>query len=134
MKFRRMREVYWLEASANATRIMENVTPMTDIIEPASVDNIWRAPSAPTPNKRGHWASQRSLQAESASINAVAKTTLPRTISEGKNQKLDRRLLQSCLNLFMGQAFGAAVMCLPHCHRQLRISGMSWLNGFTVLP
>ena len=30
------------------------------IIEPASVDNIARAPSAPTPNIRGHRASHRS--------------------------------------------------------------------------
>ena len=40
MKFRRMREVYWLEASASASRVMENVMPITVIIEPASVDNI----------------------------------------------------------------------------------------------
>lgn len=51
MKFRRMREVYWLDASA--TKVMENVIPITDIIEPASVDNIWRAPSAPAPDSRG---------------------------------------------------------------------------------
>jgi hypothetical protein len=62
---------------------------------------------------RGQRASQRTLPVESASINAAAKTMLPRTISEGKNQKLERRLLQSCLNLFMGQVFGVTVMCLP---------------------
>ena len=103
MKFRRMREVYWLEASASTTRVMENVTPTTVIIEPAIVDIIPRAPSAPAPNRRGHWASHRSLPAESASINATARAMLNTTISEGINQKLDRRLLQSCLNLFMGQ-------------------------------
>jgi hypothetical protein len=54
MKFRRMRDVYWLEASANTTKIIENVTPTTVIIEPAIVDIIPRAPSAPAPNRRGH--------------------------------------------------------------------------------
>ena len=59
MKLRKMREVYWLEANANASRVMETVMPITDIIEPASVDSISRAPSTPTPNIRGHWASHR---------------------------------------------------------------------------
>ncbi|HUS98613.1 MAG TPA: hypothetical protein VMX97_17955, partial [Hyphomicrobiaceae bacterium] len=103
MKFRRMREVYWLEASASTTKIMENVTPTTDIIEPAIVDIIPRAPSAPAPNRRGHRASHRSLPADSASINAAARATLNTTISEGINQKLDRRSFQSCPNLFMSQ-------------------------------
>ncbi len=44
MKFRNMREVYWLEASASVTSVIENVTPTTVIIEPAIVDNISRAP------------------------------------------------------------------------------------------
>ena len=61
MKFRRMREVYWLEASASVTKVIENVTPTTVIIEPAIVDNIPRAPSAPAPNRRGQRASHRSL-------------------------------------------------------------------------
>ena len=78
--------------------------PITVNIEPASVDNIWRALSAPATNRRGHWASHRSLPAEFASINPTAKTILPTTISEGINQKLDRRLLQSCLALFMEHA------------------------------
>ena len=62
MKFRRMREVYWLEAITSATRVIENVTPTTVIIEKAQaiVDNIPRAPSALAPNRRGrrtsHWA------------------------------------------------------------------------------
>ena len=37
MKLRKTREVYWLEASVSASRVMENVMPITDIIEPASV-------------------------------------------------------------------------------------------------
>jgi len=94
------------------------LTPITVIIEPASVDNIWRAPSAPTPNKRGHWPSHWLRPAESASINATAKTMLAVTISEGINQKLDRRLPRSCLNLFI-------------CHFQLRISGMA-LRLFSI--
>lgn len=101
MKFRRMRELYWLDASVNASKVMEKVIPITVIIEPANVDNICRAPSAPTPNKRGHWLSQRSLVAESVSINTTAKTMLPAIISEGRNQKLDRRLPQSCIILFI---------------------------------
>ena len=93
MKFRRMREVYWLEASASATNVMENVTPITDIIEPAIVDNISREPAAPAPNRRGHWANHRSLPAESASTKTTAKTILNMTITKGTNQKLDRKLL-----------------------------------------
>ncbi len=46
MKLRRMREVYWPDASASVTRVIENVTPTTLIIEPAIVDNIPRAPAA----------------------------------------------------------------------------------------
>src|SRR5665811_1709535 len=65
MKFRKMREVYWLEASASTTNIMENETPTMDIIEPAIVDIIPLAPSAPAPKSRGHWFSHRSLPAES---------------------------------------------------------------------
>ena len=53
MKFRRMREVYWLEASASVTNTIENVTPTTVIIEPAIVDNTPRAPAALAPNRRG---------------------------------------------------------------------------------
>jgi hypothetical protein len=63
MKFRRMREVYWLEAIASTTRIIENVTPTTVIIEPAIVAIIPRAPSAPAPNRRGHRVSQWSVPA-----------------------------------------------------------------------
>jgi len=96
-----MREVYWLEAIASTIRTIENVTPTTVIMEPAIVDIIPRAPSAPAPNSRGHCASHRWLTAESASIKTAARTMLAITISEGMNQKLDRRLLQSCLNLFM---------------------------------
>lgn len=51
MKFRRMQEVYWLEASVTST--IKNVTPITLIIEPTVVDNTPRAPTAPTPNRRG---------------------------------------------------------------------------------
>ena len=115
MKLRRMREVYWLDASASATRVMENVMPITVIIEPASVDNNWRAPSGPAPNRRGHWVSQRLPPLESVSIKATAKTTLAATITDGMNQKLERRSLQICLSL-----------CMVHPHFQFRISGMSW--------
>jgi len=62
MKFRRIREAYWLEAIASAIKVMDNVTPTTDIIEPATVVDIPRAPSAPAPHGRGRSASQRSLR------------------------------------------------------------------------
>jgi hypothetical protein len=39
--------------------VIENVTPTTAIIEPAIVDNIPRAPSAPAPNMRGQRVSHR---------------------------------------------------------------------------
>ena len=101
MKFRRMREVYWLEAIANTINTIEKVTPTTVIMEPAMVDIMPRAPSAPAPNSRGHRANHCSLTAESAPIKTAARPMLARTIIDGINQKLDRRLLQSCLNLFM---------------------------------
>ena len=75
--------------------------PMTDIIEPARVDSIWRAPSAPTPKMRGHRASQRSPHTAPASIIASAATMPSTTASEGTNQKLDRASLKSWLSLFM---------------------------------
>lgn len=62
------------------------MTPITVIIEPASVDNMPRAPSAPAPNRRGHRASQRSFSTESTSINAAAMAMLPATISVGKTK------------------------------------------------
>ena len=94
MKLRRMREVYWLEASASVTKVIENVTPTTVIIEPAIVDNISRAPSALEPNRRGQRASHWALPVVCASIKTIARTMLPATISEGTNQKLDGRALQ----------------------------------------
>ena len=104
MKFRRMREVYWLEASASVIKVIENVTPTTVIIEPAMVASIPRAPAAPAPNRRGQSAIQSRLPAESASIKPTARTMLNATISDGRNQKLARRLLQRCLSLFMGRS------------------------------
>ena len=100
VKFRRIREVYWLEAKASVTRVIENVTPTTVIIEPAIVESIPRAPSAPAPNMRGQRVSQRSLPLESISISTTARRMLTATISEGTNQKLVRTLLHSCLSLF----------------------------------
>jgi hypothetical protein len=82
-------------------KTIENVTPTTVIIDPAIVDNIPRAPSAPTPNRRGQRDSHCSLPMKSASIKAVARAMLTATIIAGTNQKLARRLLQSRLSLFM---------------------------------
>ncbi len=93
--------MYWLEASASVTKIIENVIPTTVIIEPAIVDNIPRAPSALAPNTRGQRASHCSIPVESNSINAAARTMLTATISEGTNQKLECRLLQSRFSLFI---------------------------------
>ena len=39
-----------------------------------------------------------------------AKIILTKTIKEGKNQKLERRLLQCCLRLCIGQPLPAAAM------------------------
>ena len=115
MKFRRIREVYWLEAKASVTRVMENVTPTTVIIEPAIVDNIPRAPSALTPNRRGQRASHCPLQLESTSINATAKTMLNARITEGTNQKLARRLPRIRLILFMTPFKSASMGMLAGC-------------------
>ncbi len=101
MKFLRIREVYWLEASTRATRVIENVTPTTVIIEPAIVDNIWREPSALAPNRCGQRASHCEFAVECTLTNAIARAMLNARISEGTNQKLDRRLLQSCFSLFI---------------------------------
>ncbi len=113
MKFRRMREVYWLEAKASATKVIEKVMPMRDIIEPARVANSWRAPSAPTPKRRGHRASQRSPHTASASISTSAATMPSTTASEGTNQKLDRASLKSCLNLFMSHRASCRLKGFP---------------------
>ena len=51
---------------------------------------------------------QRSLPALSASIKAIARMVLTRTINEGKNQKLARRLLKICLSLSMRQSPSSA--------------------------
>ena len=118
MKFRRMREVYWPEASESVTRVIENVTPATVIIEPAIVDNIPRAPSALAPNRSGQRASHRSLPLEPASTKATARAMLTATISEGTNQKLDRRLLQICLSLFMVRS--NSLLRIPRRHNCFR--------------
>ena len=51
---------------------IENVTPTMVIVEPAMVVIIPRASSAPAPNSRSHYASNRSLTAEPASIQTAA--------------------------------------------------------------
>ncbi len=96
-----MRVVCWLEAIASVTKVIENVIPASVIIDPAIADNIPRAPSAPPPNRSGQQASHRSFPVEPALTKATARAMLTATISEGINQKLDRRLLQICLSLFM---------------------------------
>jgi hypothetical protein len=101
MKLPRTREVYWLDASASVTRVIENVTPTTVIIELAIVESICRAPSAPTPNSRGQRVRVSFPTAESASIAAAASTMLIATIKEGMNQKLDLRSTHSCRGFFM---------------------------------
>src|SRR5689334_20352051 len=88
MKLRRMREVYWLEANASVTRVMEKVTPTTVIIEPAIVDSIPRAPEAPAPKKRGQRASQSAFAWVSTLIKPTASAMLAATMSDGRNQKL----------------------------------------------
>ncbi len=101
MKVRNMREVYWLDANASATKTTENVTPTTDIIELAMVDISACAPVAPAPNRRGHCSSKRALVIESASIMTAAKTMHTATITDGKNQKLDHRTFQIRLVQFI---------------------------------
>jgi len=54
MKFRRIREVYWLDAKARATMVIENAVPATVIIELAIAESMPREPAAPAPNRRGH--------------------------------------------------------------------------------
>jgi hypothetical protein len=51
--------------------------------------------------RRGQRAIQGWVPAESVSISATASPMLNATISEGTNQKLPRRLLQTCFSLFM---------------------------------
>ena len=103
MKFRRMREVYWLEASASVTRVIENVTPTTVIIEPAIVDSIPRAPSAPAPNMRGQRASHRSAPGGIHFDQRHREDNAGGDNQRRRNQKLVRRLLQNRLSLFMVQ-------------------------------
>src|SRR5688500_10247891 len=88
MKLLTTRDVYWLEASERATRVIEKVMPTTVIIELAIVDSISRAPSAPAPNSRGHLCNISGGRL--TSIRHTASTMLLATISDGRNQKLDR--------------------------------------------
>ena len=106
MKLRRIRDVYWLEASASVTSVMENVIPTTVIIEPAIVDSMPRAPAAPEPKRRGQRASQSWPAEASTSINPRARLMLAATISEGMNQKLARRLPMRNLILCTGRWVG----------------------------
>ena len=104
MKFRRTREVYWFDASASTTKVIENVTPTTVIIEPAIVESIPRAPAAPAPKRRGQRLIHCWLPVESASIKATASKMPSPIISDGKNQKLSRKTLQIRLSLFKVRA------------------------------
>ncbi|GJG89622.1 hypothetical protein tb265_48030 [Gemmatimonadetes bacterium T265] len=52
MKVRSTRGVYWADACATAAMVIENVTPDTVIIEPAMVESMPRASSAPAPRGR----------------------------------------------------------------------------------
>src|SRR5688572_18540441 len=93
MKLRSIREVYWLDASARVTSVIEKVTPTTVIIEPAIVESTSRAPPAPEPKTRGHRSIHGRACPESSSIKPRASAMLAAKISEGTNQKLLRRLL-----------------------------------------
>lgn len=74
---------------------------LTVIIELAMAASNPRAPAAPAPNSRGHCSLNDSrLLYESVSIKATARTTVPSTMSEGMNHRLERKTSQSCSSLF----------------------------------
>jgi len=105
MKFLRMRDVDWLEASASVTNTntntIENVTPTTVIIEPAILDNTPRAArraGAKQTRPEGH----PLLAAGGVHLNqGYCDRKAVRHNKTRAKTKMPRRLLQSRLNLFM---------------------------------
>src|SRR5215813_3846342 len=93
-----MRDEYWLDACDNATIVIEKVTPATVIIELAIEDSIPREPSAPAPNNLGKLVKSLRLSRESNSIATTARAPDPRTMSVGRNHKLERSLINSVLS------------------------------------
>ena len=82
--------MYWLEVSERATMVIENTTPATVIIEPATAVSRPRDPDAPAPKTSGQRASRCSSTLVSTAIKAAASPTVPAMITAGTNQKLDR--------------------------------------------
>jgi hypothetical protein len=82
MKFRRMREVYWLEAGASTTGVMENVTPTAVIIKPAIRGHPARA--IRPGDKRARPPAQANARSRRSRFNQhYPKAMLTKTISEG---------------------------------------------------
>lgn len=86
-------------ASTSATIVIENTTLVIVIVAPAIADRSWRAPSAPTPKKRGNRDSASSPTRESSSTAAIASAPETKTIIAGTNQRL---FLRSVSSLAMG--------------------------------
>ena len=100
MKLRRMRDEYWLAASARVTVVMEKVTPATVIMEPAMAVSSPREPSAPAPKSRGHASARAPRLSTSSSVNTTARATLMATRTVGTNQRLVRRASMISRSLF----------------------------------
>src|SRR5690606_35355505 len=99
MKLRSTRDVYWLAACASAAMVMENTTPTTVIMEPAITASSSRAPSASEANSEGQRLAGEPSSKRSSATRPVATPVDASTISAGRNQKLERRLMAALLNL-----------------------------------
>ncbi len=79
--------------------VMENTTPATVIIEPAMVASSSRAPSASEANRDGQRSAGEPSSWRSRATSPTATPTEASTISAGRNQKLERRLMAALLSL-----------------------------------
>ena len=79
-----------LEVSERATSVIENTSPATVIMEPATVVSRPQAPAATAPKSSGQRAARCRSTLVSRVIRRSASTTASTTIRAGTNQKLER--------------------------------------------
>lgn len=94
MKFRISRDEYCVDAVAIVMIVSVNDRLATVIIDPAIAVSIPRAPSAPTPNKRGNRAAQSYPTTASAAIRPLAIAIAAATMVSGTNHRLDLIAIQ----------------------------------------
>jgi hypothetical protein len=102
MKLRSTREVYCVEASDKETMTTEKTTPATVIIEPATAESIAREPSASATKSLGYSWRKAGSSRRSISIRPSASRIEPITMSDGRNQRLDRTSMRNFFRFPIG--------------------------------